>query len=1013
MKNILYRGVLFLSVFILGVLFNSHQAFAAAPTITNVTSNTTNGTYGINNAIDVVVTFSAAVTSTGDVTVTFETGTTDRTCTFTVTASTTGTCNYIIQAGDISADLNVNTIAGTIQNAGLEAMVNFTPATNLSTNKALVIDTVPATISSISSTKTNGTYNTGDVIDINVTFSKAVTADWNTRVNSGSRGWFSVASSSDGTKLAAVASGNYIYTSIDSGVSWVQRTSDATRSWQSITSSADGTKLAAVGNGTYIYTSTDSGATWVQKTSDATRQWYSITSSADGTKLAAVVNGGYIYTSVDSGATWVQKTSDTTRDWRSITSSADGTKLAAVVYMDYIYTSDDSGNTWVVRGNSSKWRSITSSADGTKLAAVVSSGYGYIYTSTDSGVTWMQRTSDTGRDWYSITSSSDGTKLAAVVNNGNMYTSTDSGNTWVLESAGSRSWYYISSSSDGSKLVAGYSGYVFTKGTLSSTILTLETGTTDQTCILTASSSTTATCNYTVQPGDTSADLTVNSIVGNYYDASGNTTTNFSIPTNLDANKALVIDTSLPTITDISSVKSDGTYTVGDVIDINLTFSKTINTDFSSNKLTGTAYWSSIASSADGTKLAAVVSGGYIYRSIDSGATWVILTAGSGAWNSITSSSDGTKLAAVVSGGYIYTSTDSGATWTQRIDAGSRQWYSITSSADGTKLAAVVGSGYIYTSVDSGATWTQTDSSRNWRYITSSSDGTKLAMVNYNDYIYAGTPNSVLLTLETGDVDRTCTFIVTSSTTGTCNYTIQSGDTSSDLNVKSVSGIFSGLGGEIMSNFTPAVNLADNKALVIVTTGPAVSAVSASAITDTTATITWTTDEASSSMVQYGTDTSYGTTTTEIDTPTGVTSHSVDLSSLTACTVYHFKAESINSLTLLGASLDTTFTTSSCPVARRSSGGGGYYTPVNILPVTTIQITYNFGPTTLKNGSKGEGVKELQRFLNKTLNLGLIIDGKLGPKTILVVKKWQKVNGLTPDGLVGMNTKKKMNASVQ
>ena len=35
-------------------------------------------------------------------------------------------------------------------------------------------------------------------------------------------------------------------------------------------------------------------------------------------------------------------------------------------------------------------------------------------------------------------------------------------------------------------------------------------------------------------------------------------------------------------------------------------------------------------------------------------------------WYSIASSSDGTKLAAVVYGGMIYTSTDSGGTWTAR-----------------------------------------------------------------------------------------------------------------------------------------------------------------------------------------------------------------------------------------------------------------------------------------------------------------------------------------------------------
>ena len=73
---------------------------------------------------------------------------------------------------------------------------------------------------------------------------------------------------------------------------------------------------------------------------------------------------------------------------------------------------------------------------------------------------------------------------------------------------------------------------------------------------------------------------------------------------------------------------------------------------------------------------------------------------------------------------------------------------------------------------------------------------------------------------------------------------------------------------------------------------------------------------------------------------------------------------------------------------------------------------YNFGTTTLKNGSKGEAVEELQRFLNAELNLGLIIDGSLGPKTIAVIKKWQKDNGLVADGLIGAKTKEMMNASV-
>ncbi|OGI72684.1 hypothetical protein A2W56_00335 [Candidatus Nomurabacteria bacterium RIFCSPHIGHO2_02_41_18] len=67
---------------------------------------------------------------------------------------------------------------------------------------------------------------------------------------------------------------------------------------------------------------------------------------------------------------------------------------------------------------------------------------------------------------------------------------------------------------------------------------------------------------------------------------------------------------------------------------------------------------------------------------------------------------------------------------------------------------------------------------------------------------------------------------------------------------------------------------------------------------------------------------------------------------------------------------------------------------------------------TLRNGSRGPAVMELQRFLNTKLNLGLVVDGKLGPKTIAVIKKWQREKGLSPDGLVGPKTKAKMNAEI-
>jgi hypothetical protein len=108
---------------------------ATAPTITSISSDHANGSFTVGEVIDIDVTFSEVVTSTGNVTITLETGVTDRTCTFTVSSSTTGTCNYTVQAGDTTSDLTVSDISATINDAASNAMTNFTPTTNLASNK--------------------------------------------------------------------------------------------------------------------------------------------------------------------------------------------------------------------------------------------------------------------------------------------------------------------------------------------------------------------------------------------------------------------------------------------------------------------------------------------------------------------------------------------------------------------------------------------------------------------------------------------------------------------------------------------------------------------------------------------------------------------------------------------------------------------------------------------------------------------------------------------------------------
>jgi hypothetical protein len=92
-----------------------------------------------------------------------------------------------------------------------------------------------------------------------------------------------------------------------------------------------------------------------------------------------------------------------------------------------------------------------------------------------------------------------------------------------------------------------------------------------------------------------------------------------------------------------------------------------------------------------------------------------------------------------------------------------------------------------------------------------------------------------------------------------------------------------------------------------VTGPPVISNVLVSSISNTSATITWTTDQASSSLVNYGTTTGYGSAST-LD-PTLVTSHTVTLSGLTSGTTYDFDVVSANAGAMSATSGNATFST--------------------------------------------------------------------------------------------------------
>jgi hypothetical protein len=593
------------------------------------------------------------------------------------------------------------------------------------------------------------------------------------------RQWYGVASSADGSKLVACdrgAAGGRLYTSLDYGVTWTPR--ETFRYWSAVASSADGTRLAAVTNHPnfvdYVYISTDSGVTWTPRGTTGSRR--AIASSADGARLVTVENGR-MSLSADGGATWRHR--DGTYYWKAVASSADGLRLVAAEHSGgRIYVSADGGATWIPRETGRNWLAVASSADGQKLwagaenspvYASVPSAPRLVYTPPPDGVgapfsTFRFQVEDSGP----AGANRDPAPKVLALNVANLNDAPTAGPpldpqtalkglpfAWVLPA---ESFADVDAGNVFSFVVRQADGRALPNW------LAFDP----------------ATRRFSGQPGP--ADIGVMELLVTATD-------NGQPPASAPNGFRLTVPSDAPVGTDgQATLDEDGSYAfsaadfgfrdLGDSPANRFSQLKLLSTPAAGSlKVDGIALgagewvrmvpdarmvwtprdsarpWSSLASSADGVKLAAVAtqtfSGGpgQIYTSADSGETWTARGTARN-WYQIASSADGSKLVASVLEGLLYTSVDSGATWVAR-SSGSRDWIGLASSADGTRLAGVAYSSLpsnIYLSVNGGATWASKGPERYWQAVTCSADGTRLLACTYEGPLYTSSDSGATWT---------------------------------------------------------------------------------------------------------------------------------------------------------------------------------------------------------------------------------------------------------------------------
>jgi hypothetical protein len=316
------------------------------------------------------------------------------------------------------------------------------------------------------------------------------------------------------------------------------------------------------------------------------------------------------------------------------------------------------------------------------------------------------------------------------------------GQTWTLTSAPTNDWSAIAASADGSKLIAAAGGAEFNRR-LSPIYLSTNSG---------------ATWFQATAPSNFWSSLASSADGTNLFAAAGDAENQGLIYISRDAGETWNA-ASVPTLS-----------------------------------------WRSLASSADGSKIFALTVFDQMFRSTNSGLTWISNTPPDGAW-AIACSADGNKVVAAPGNsiGRISTSIDAGATWTINNSPGAL-WWSVASSADGTKLIAACDYG-IYTSSDSGATWVLNNvPPMSWQQVVSSADGTTLLAAAW---VASGDPLGPLYTSTNSGLTWFSNNIPNQAWTGLAS----SADGSSLFGVSAVSNLTGVLGSAWASQTIPRPRL--------------------------------------------------------------------------------------------------------------------------------------------------------------------------------------------------------------
>ena len=610
----------------------SHIVDGVLPTVASFSTSKSDGFYMAGETMTISATISESVQAGASIDATLNSGATVTLTTASAASTLSGT--YTVQSGENAADLTVTgfSITSVLDTAG-NAMTSLTVPTgsnNIAAVKAIVIDTVVPTITSMA-VSADGRYRRTQAFTVSAVASEAIRAGNTITVTFDTGETLTLTAASAGTSFSGTYTVAAGINSADLTVTAFTIDTVLDTAGNAMTSTTLPTGSNAIGSGSAVIIDTIAPtiAAFTSTTTDgAYRAGQTVNITASSSE--AIQSGNSITVTLNSGgsATLTAATAGTTL---SGTYTILATHTAADLSVDSFTAgtvTDTAGNAMTATalpsganlGDSSSIVVDTTAPAVTQMAVSADGWYkaGQTFTVTatvsepvrsGNSITVTFDTTET----LTLTASSAGTSLSGTYSvvagrNSNDLTVTSFAVNTVLDPAGNAmTSTTLPTGSDAigpgtsvvvdttAPTVSSFStskanGHYTVGATLTITATisesvqvgasigaTLSSGAT--LTLTTASAASTLSGTYTVQSGENAADLTVTAFtITGVLDTAGNAMSSLTVPTgsnNIAAVKAIVIDTVAPTITSMA-VSANGSYKAGQSLTISATSSEAV-----------------------------------------------------------------------------------------------------------------------------------------------------------------------------------------------------------------------------------------------------------------------------------------------------------------------------------------------------------------------------------------------------------------------------------------------------